>query len=61
PLIILHGGPGGCVERYEPLEKLAEFGIPLIFYDQLGCGYSKSQKPTKSLGISRYFLRNLKI
>ncbi len=44
PLIILHGGPGGCVERYEPLEKLAEFGIPLIFYDQLGCGYSKVPK-----------------
>ena len=44
PLIILHGGPGGCVERYEPLEKLADFGIPLIFYDQLGCGYSKVPK-----------------
>ena len=44
PLIILHGGPGGCVERYEPLEKLANFGIPLIFYDQLGCGYSKVPK-----------------
>ena len=26
PLIILHGGPGGCIERYEPLEKLADFG-----------------------------------
>lgn len=33
PLIILHGGPGGCVERYEPLVKLADLGIPLIFYD----------------------------
>ena len=47
PLIILHGGPGGCVERYEPLEKLAEFGIPLIFYDQLGCGYSRVPKNHK--------------
>lgn len=47
PLIILHGGPGGCVERYEPLEKLANFGIPLIFYDQLGCGYSKVPKNHK--------------
>ena len=47
PLIILHGGPGGCVERYEPLEKLAEFGVPLIFYDQLGCGYSKVGKNHK--------------
>ena len=47
PLIILHGGPGGCIERYEPLEKLANFGIPLIFYDQLGCGYSKVPKNHK--------------
>ena len=47
PLIILHGGPGGCVERYEPLEKLADFGVPLIFYDQLGCGYSKVGKNHK--------------
>ena len=47
PLIILHGGPGGCVERYEPLEKLADFGVPLIFYDQLGCGYSKVPKTHK--------------
>ena len=47
PLIILHGGPGGCVERYEPLEKLAEYGVPLIFYDQLGCGYSKVPKNHK--------------
>ena len=54
PLIILHGGPGGCVERYEPLEKLAEFGIPLIFYDQLGCGYSrvpKNHKTSWNLGV----------
>ena len=56
PLIILHGGPGGCVERYEPLEKLAEFGIPLIFYDQLGCGYSKVPKNHKISWNFRIFL-----
>ena len=56
PLIILHGGPGGCVERYEPLEKLANFGIPLIFYDQLGCGYSKVPKNHKILWNFRIFL-----
>lgn len=44
PLIILHGGPGGCSERYEPLQRLLDLGIPLIFYDQLGCGYSKVPK-----------------
>ena len=56
PLVILHGGPGGCVERYEPLEKLAEFGIPLIFYDQLGCGYSKVPKNHKISWNFRTFL-----
>ncbi len=56
PLIILHGGPGGCIERYEPLEKLAEFGIPLIFYDQLGCGYSKVPKNHKIIWNFSVFL-----
>jgi len=56
PLIILHGGPGGCVERYEPLEKLADFGVPLIFYDQLGCGYSKVSKNHKIPWNFRIFL-----
>ena len=56
PLIILHGGPGGCIERYEPLEKLADFGIPLIFYDQLGCGYSRVPKNHKILWNFRIFL-----
>lgn len=59
PLIILHGGPGGCDERYEPLEKLAEFGIPLIFYDQLGCGYSKVPKNSKISWNFRIFLDEL--
>ena len=59
PLIILHGGPGGCVERYEPLEKLAEFGIPLIFYDQLGCGYSRVPKNHKISWNFRVFLDEL--
>lgn len=44
PIIVLHGGPGGCVERYEALTELSKKGIPMIFYDQLGCGYSKIPK-----------------
>lgn len=44
PIIVLHGGPGGCVERYEALTLLMDKGIPLIFYDQLGSGYSKIDK-----------------
>lgn len=59
PLIIMHGGPGGCVERYEPLEKLAEYGMPLIFYDQLGCGYSKVPKNHKISWNFRIFLDEL--
>ena len=59
PLIILHGGPGGCVERYEPLEKLAENGVPLIFYDQLGCGYSKVPKNHKISWNFQVFLDEL--
>ena len=59
PLIILHGGPGGCVERYEPLEELADKGIPLIFYDQLGCGYSKVPKGNKHLWVFETYLDEL--
>lgn len=59
PLIILHGGPGGCVERYEPLEKLADYGVPLIFYDQLGCGYSKVPKNHKIIWNFKIFLDEL--
>ena len=59
PLIILHGGPGGCDERYEPLEQLADKGIPLIFYDQLGCGYSKVPKGNKSLWDFKLYLDEL--
>lgn len=59
PLILMHGGPGGCIERYEPLEKLAEFGIPLIFYDQLGCGYSRVPKGNEKLWDFNLYLNEL--
>ena len=59
PLIILHGGPGGCDERYEPLEELAKQGIPLIFYDQLGCGYSKVPKGNEKLWDLKLYLDEL--
>ena len=59
PLIILHGGPGGCVERYEVLEQLAEKGIPLIFYDQLGCGYSRVPKGNEHLWTFETYLKEL--
>ncbi|KAF2756299.1 proline-specific peptidase [Pseudovirgaria hyperparasitica] len=40
PLLILHGGPAATHEYLLPLTDLARARIPLIFYDQLGCGAS---------------------
>jgi len=59
PTIVLHGGPGGCVERYEPLEQLASKGHPLIFYDQLGCGYSKVPNGNEKLWTFKTYLNEL--
>lgn len=59
PTIILHGGPGGCVEKYEPLEELAKKGNALIFYDQLGCGYSRVPKGNDKLWTFDTYLNEL--
>jgi proline-specific peptidase len=40
PLICLHGGPGALHHYLKPLERLAETGREVIFYDQIGCGRS---------------------
>lgn len=41
PLVVLHGGPGGGHEYLTPLTDLCdEHAIPVIFYDQIGCGRS---------------------
>lgn len=41
PLIALHGGPGATHAYLSPLTDLhAQHGIPIIFYDQIGCGAS---------------------
>ena len=41
PLVLLHGGPGVCHNYLLPIADLtAEYSIPTIFYDQLGCGRS---------------------
>ncbi|KAH7099200.1 proline-specific peptidase [Auriculariales sp. MPI-PUGE-AT-0066] len=39
PLVVLHGGPGFPSNYLTPLIDLAEW-MPLIIYDQLGCGRS---------------------
>lgn len=40
PLIGINGGPGASHAYLEPLKKLACYGIPVIFYDQIGTGNS---------------------
>lgn len=40
-LVILHGGPGTGHEYLLPFSRLwSEFGIPVVFYDQIGCAAS---------------------
>ncbi|KAI1818204.1 proline-specific peptidase [Poronia punctata] len=41
PIVVLHGGPGAGHEYLSPLTQLyGKYGIPVIFYDQIGCGRS---------------------
>lgn len=40
PLLCLHGGPGASWDYFEPLERLANDGRQIVFYDQLGGGDS---------------------
>jgi pimeloyl-ACP methyl ester carboxylesterase len=44
PLLLLHGGPGGTSDLFEPLDELASSGRPIVRYDQLGCG--RSERPS---------------
>jgi L-proline amide hydrolase len=40
PVIGLHGGPSFCHNYILGLKLLADYGHPVIFYDQCGCGKS---------------------
>ncbi len=60
PLIGLHGGPGWPHYSLEPLAQLTEQGIPVILYDQLGCG--KSDRPDDpNLWTIELFVNELKV
>ena len=40
PLVALHGGPGAPHDYLGDLALLSDEGIPVVLYDQLGCGAS---------------------
>ncbi len=44
PLLLLHGGPGGTSDVFEPIDELATEGRPIIRYDQIGSGRSDRPK-----------------
>ncbi|KAF9475812.1 proline-specific peptidase [Pholiota conissans] len=52
PLIILHGGPGVGSSAYNVLADLTSaYSIPIIQYDQVGCGRSTHLREKQSAGI----------
>lgn len=66
PLICIHGGPGATCAYMKPLSLLTvDFGIPIITYDQIGCGQSTRLREKKGdldfWGIDLFIaeLRNL--
>jgi proline iminopeptidase len=54
-LLLLSGGPGASHEYFECMESfLPAEGIELIYYDQLGTGYSDNPKDTAMWSLPRY-------
>lgn len=54
-LLTLHGGPGFTHHQLLPLASLAgrRPHVPIVFYDQLGCGQSERTKDLSNYVISR--------
>lgn len=54
-LLLLNGGPGMTHEYFECFESfLPAEGIEIIYYDQLGCGFSDNPKDTSMWDLARY-------
>ncbi|MFT9272999.1 MAG: proline-specific peptidase family protein [Liquorilactobacillus nagelii] len=54
-LLCLHGGPGGNHEYYENFaEKLADLGVQVSMYDQLGSWYSDQPDFSKQENIDKF-------
>ncbi|EMC93786.1 hypothetical protein BAUCODRAFT_93624 [Baudoinia panamericana UAMH 10762] len=48
PLVCLHGGPGATCRYLAPLSVLQErYHIPVVMYDQIGCGQSTHLPETR--------------
>lgn len=59
PLVILHGGPGSTHNSLELIKPIAELSNrPIIFYDQIGCGYSSRPDHKKDLIYNKDFWIN---
>lgn len=54
-LLLLNGGPGMTHEYFECFESfLPAEGVEIIYYDQLGCGFSDNPKDTFMWDLARY-------
>lgn len=59
PLLVLHGGPGYTHNHLQNLSELSQQGIPVVLYDQVGCG--KSDRPDNpSLWTIELFIDELR-
>ncbi|KAI0475482.1 Alpha/Beta hydrolase protein [Xylariaceae sp. FL0804] len=62
-VVVLHGGPGGGHDSLVPLAALhARHGLPVVFYDQVGCGRStrlRERAGDESLWTAELFVREL--
>lgn len=63
PLVALHGGPGAGHEYLAPLTDVyAQRGVPIVFYDQIGCGRSthlREKKGDTSFWTFELYMREL--
>lgn len=54
-LLLLNGGPGATHEYFECFENfMLPEGFEIIYYDQLGCGFSDNPKDTSMWDLGRF-------
>ncbi len=55
PLVCIHGGPGFCSYYLAPLHALADL-LPVVLYDQAGCGRARRGGPRKLFSVEGFVL-----